>query len=110
MKPRRSRAQLEAAIENAGTDRERARAHYNLALFHDNNVRELEAISDYQRALKLGLPARLRGEALAWLASSFYKTGKPRDAKKSLALSRRQCREPKLRRFLDGLERRIDRR
>jgi hypothetical protein len=37
---RRSRTALERAIGEALTKEERALAHYNLALFHDNNGRE----------------------------------------------------------------------
>ena len=89
MRKRRSRAVLLRAIEEAGSDNHRALAHFELALFHDNNGRE--------------------AEALAWLASSLYKTGRPYDAMQRLAQSSAVAQDARLLRFLVGLERRIQR-
>ncbi|HZU13259.1 MAG TPA: tetratricopeptide repeat protein [Chloroflexota bacterium] len=109
MRNRRSLSALSAAVDQAGTRHDRAVAHYNLALFHDNNGREAEAIPHYEQALALGLSLPLRAEALAWLASSLYKTGRP-----SAALERAQealalTDDADLRGFLLRLTRRIAR-
>jgi tetratricopeptide (TPR) repeat protein len=109
MKRRRSLAVLEAAVEAASTRRHRALALLNLGLFHDNNSREARAIPYYRRALRLGLEREARAQALAWLASSLYKTGHPRLALSSLRKSRSATRDTELREFLDGLERRVRR-
>ena len=84
-------------------------AYYQLALFHDNNTREAEAIPNYEQALRLGLAGETRAQALAWLASSFHKIGNPRRAISALAKARAATRDAALRKFLDGLERRIRR-
>jgi hypothetical protein len=104
---RRSLSQLQTAVTQARSRRDKATAHYHLALFHDNNSREAEAIPHYLDALALGLPRAVKVQALAWLASSLHKTGSPERAlanvRKSLALAS----DPQLREFLDGLERRV---
>jgi len=109
LKRRRNLAQLQAAIEQARTQRARASAYYQLALFHDNNAREALAIPNYEHAIRLGLSGETRAKAFAWLASSFYKTGKPRRAIRSLAKARAATGDAALEKFLDGLERRITR-
>jgi len=108
-KPRRNRVQSEQAIAAARTLQEKALAHFQLALFHDNNARERDAIPNYEAALRLGLDSSRHAEALAWLASSLYKTGQPGIALAKIAESRRRTRDPELRMFLDGLERRVRR-
>jgi hypothetical protein len=108
-KPRRNRVQLEQAIAAARTLQEKALAHFQLALFHDNNARERDAIPNYEAALRLGLDSSRHAGALAWLASSLYKTGQPGIALAKIAESRRRTRDPELRMFLDGLERRVRR-
>jgi hypothetical protein len=80
MKRRRNLARLHLAIKQARTRSARASAYYELALFHDNNAREVEAIPNYEQALRLGLSGETRAQAFAWLASSFHKTGLPRRA------------------------------
>jgi Tetratrico peptide repeat len=110
MKPRRNRAQLERIVEQSRTAHARALAELNLAVFHDNNSREVEAIPHYRRAIRLGLPAPIRTEALAWLASSLYKAGAPRAGLRCLRASRRLIPRAALSGFLDALERRIIRR
>ncbi len=107
MRPRRSRRRLKAAVAAAHTSRAKALANYRLGLFHDNNSREKDAVSHYERALRYGLPARLRAEALAWLASSLCKTARPRAALRRIRQSRNLARDAALRRFLDSLERRV---
>ncbi len=109
MKTRRSLAALLRAVERAGADDSRARVHFELAVFHDNNGREAEAVPQYEAAIGLGLDRRRNAEALAWLASSLYKTGRPHDAMRRLTQARAVALDAKLGRFLDGLERRIRR-
>ena len=109
MKTRRSPANLLRAVERAGADDSRARVHFELAVFHDNNGREAEAVPQYEAAIGLGLDKRRNAEALAWLASSLYKTGRPHDAMRRLTQARAVALDAKLGRFLDGLERRIRR-
>jgi tetratricopeptide (TPR) repeat protein len=109
MKRRRNLAQLELAIEQARTRSARASAYYQLALFHDNNAREAEAIPNYEKALRLGLSGESRAQAFAWLASSLHKTGRPRRAMKALEQARAATRDAALKKFLDGLERRVRR-
>jgi len=109
MKPRRNRAQLERAAARARSRREKALASFNLAVFHDNNAREPKAIPHYQRALRLGLPSTVRADALAWLASSLYKSGRPRRALSTIGRARRIARDAELLKFLYGLERRVRR-
>jgi tetratricopeptide (TPR) repeat protein len=106
---RRNRKHLERAIEAAPTGRERAGAHYDLAVFHDNNSREAEAIPHYERALELGLESPTRARALAWLASSLYKTGRPREALARVEEAFALAEERELIGFLQGLRRRVDR-
>ncbi len=109
MKTRRNLAALLRAVERAGADDSRARVHFELAVFHDNNGREAEAVPQYEAAIGLGLDRRRNAEALAWLASSLYKTGRPHDAMRRLTQARAVALDAKLGRFLDGLERRIRR-
>ena len=65
MKTRRSLASLLRAVERAGADDSRARAHFELAVFHDNNGREAEAVPQNEAAIGLGLDKRRNAEALA---------------------------------------------
>ena len=96
-------------LKGPGADDSRARVHFELAVFHDNNGREAEAVPQYEAAIGLGLDKRRNAEALAWLASSLYKTGRPHDAMRRLTQARAVALDAKLGRFLDGLERRIRR-
>ena len=107
MRKRRSFATLHRRVEEAGTDGIRAVAHFELAVFHDNNGREAEAVPHYEVAIHLGLDEKRHAEALAWLASSLHKTGRPQDALGQLAQARALARDAPLRRFLVRLERRI---
>ena len=109
MKKPRSRTALEDAVDRAESARSKAIALYRLALFHDNNSRESVAIPLYESAIKNGLPLPLKAKALAWLASSFYKTGRPQHALTRMRQSREIAKSRELRRFLDGLEARIAR-
>ena len=106
---RRSLAALTAALERATTRVAKARAHYELGLFHDNNGREAQAIPHYRKALALGLDPTVVPEALAWLASSLFKTGQPEEATKRAHQALRQTTDPTLRAFLERLLRRIER-
>ena len=64
---RRSLASLTSALERASTRRAKARAHFELALFHDNNGREAQAIPHYRNALALGVdPAGRRSKRSGW--------------------------------------------
>ena len=107
-KLRRSLAALEDAVERATSSGERALALYELALFHDNNSREAEAVPFYQRAIRTGLPMNLEAQALAWLASSLYKIGDPKGAMTQFRRAREIAKSRDLRRFLDRFEARID--
>src|SRR5581483_5304975 len=93
-------------IIQAKNKKAKAIAHYNLGLFHDNNGREKEAILNYLKALKFGLEKKIKSQALAWLASSLYKTGKPKEALKRIKESKK-IGDKKLQQFLMGLEKRI---
>ena len=106
---RRSLASLTAALEKATTEGEEAHAHNNLALFHDNNGREAQAIPHYRKALKLGIDPGVVPEALAWLASSLHKTGHPAEASLRAGHALRLTTDSSLERFLLRLLRRIDR-
>ena len=79
MRKRRSLATLLKAVEEAGTGDSRALAHFELALFHDNNGRELEAVPQYEAAISIGLDKKKNVATLTSLASSLNKTGRPRD-------------------------------
>ncbi|MEX1111897.1 MAG: tetratricopeptide repeat protein [Candidatus Andersenbacteria bacterium] len=104
---RRNRKQLEARVAEAKTQKDKARTYYELALFHDNNSREKEAIPYYRKAIALGLDQKTKGEAYAWLASSLYKANQTRNSLKYIKLSRDIAQSKKLNKFLDGLEKRI---
>ena len=106
---RRSLASLTSALERASTRRAKARAHFELALFHDNNGREAQAIPHYRRALALGVAPAVEPEALAWLASSLHKTGHSAEARRQAFEALRLARDPALRRFLMRLLGRMDR-
>jgi tetratricopeptide (TPR) repeat protein len=106
---RRSLPLLEAAITQAEGKSGRALAYYRLGVFHDNNSREDGAIPNYLTAIRLGLPQAVKAEALAWLASSYYKTGHLREAMRRLAQSSKIASDPKLIAFLNRLEGRIQR-
>ena len=97
------------AVETAPSGRDRAIAHYNLGLFHDNNGREVEAVPQYEAALRLGLDTPTESKSLAWLASSLYKTGSPEEALKRVRQSRSLASDARLIRFLVRLEGRIHR-
>lgn len=104
---RRNRKRLELAIEEAANKKERVIAYYNLGLFHDNNSRESEAIPNYRLALKFGLSGKMKSQALTWLASSLYKTGKRKEALK-VCLKAQKIADKKLQKFLLGLHKRIE--
>ncbi len=108
-KKRCSLAALTAALERATTKDAMARAHYELGLFHDNNGREGQAIPHYREALVLGLVPTVVPEALAWLASSLFKTGKPEEASLKAFQALGLTTDPSLKGFLVRLLRRIDR-
>jgi tetratricopeptide (TPR) repeat protein len=104
---RRSARQLANDVAAARGRSAKALAYYQLALFHDNNSREREAIPNYQRAIKLGLPRATKAAALAWLASSLYKTGSSKAAIARLNQSAEIAMDLELLQFLEGLRRRI---
>ena len=104
---RRNKKQLEASISSASNKRDRALAYYNLGIFHDNNSRETEAIPNYLKAIELGLNNETKAKALAWLASSLYKTGEPKEGWKKLQQSQAITTDKDLIKFLTGLQKRI---
>ena len=106
---RRSLVSLTAALDQATTKKAKARAHYDLALFHDNNGREAQAIPHYRKALALGISPVVKAEAFAWLASSLFKTGSHTEAASSAHQALGLTQDLSLRRFLVRLLRRIDR-
>ena len=59
-KRRRNLSSLAKALDQATTKSERAQAHYELALFHDNNGREAQAIPHYESAIALGIDHALQ--------------------------------------------------
>jgi len=107
MTTRRDRRTLERAIAEAGTIGEQAMAHYHLAVFHDNNSCEAEAIPHYERALALGLDRDTQAHALAWLASSLYKTNRAAAAEERVEDALALASDPNLTQFLHGLRGRI---
>jgi Tetratrico peptide repeat len=104
----RSLNDLTAQLAQARNRDQRAEAHLQLALFHDNNSREAAAVPHYGAAPGYGLRGETKAQALAWLASSLYKTGNSREAKLRLAQALRITSDDELRRFLEGLRKRID--
>jgi tetratricopeptide (TPR) repeat protein len=104
---RRSSKELLRAVENAGSAAKKARALYELALFHDNNSREAEAVPLYQKALQLGLDRTREAMARAWLASSLSKTKRPREALQQISLALKLAKRGKLRDFLLRLKTKI---
>ena len=106
---RRSLASLKLALDQASTKSAKADAHFNLALFHDNNGREAQAVPHYRSALALGVDAAVEAKALAWLASSLYKTGYASEARKQALQALSLTKDPTLSRFLTRLLRRIER-
>lgn len=109
LRKRRSLASLTSALCAASTKSAKAQAHFNLALFHDNNAREAQAIPHYRRALGLGLDSAVVPKALAWLASSLYKTGHDSEARRQALHALSLSTDPALSGFLTRLLRRIER-
>ena len=109
MRKRRSLVSLTAALDQATSTKAKARAHYDLALFHDNNGREAQAIPHYRQALAVGIDPGLEAEAFAWLASSLFKTGSHTEATSSARQALCLTQDPELEGFLVRLQRRIDR-
>ncbi|HEY1661219.1 MAG TPA: hypothetical protein VGI03_02270 [Verrucomicrobiae bacterium] len=105
---RRNLHRLLDALKSAKGTKAKALAHYQLALFHDNNSREPEAIPHYRKAIRCGLSGRLEAMARAWLASSLCKTGDHRGAAKECGRALKMACDPKLLKFLRGLQGRID--
>jgi hypothetical protein len=105
--PRRNLKQLEQAVESARSNRARAVALYRLAVFHDNNGGEVVAIPLYRRAISLGLDRKIEVFAIAWLASSLFKTGRSTAAMRCVRRAMGMSPPRGLRVFLTGLQRRI---
>jgi hypothetical protein len=107
MVTRRSRTRLERQLAGAKGEIEAARAHYALALFHDNNSRETDAIPHYETALTLGVDETIVPYCLAYLASSLHKTGRSRQALRRALEAEAAALDPALMRFLASLKLRI---
>jgi hypothetical protein len=105
---RRSLSRLKADVAEAKRAGDIALAHYRLALFHDNNSREHEAIPHYLAALAHGLPPPLKAETHAWLASSYFKTGVTEAARAQAQLAVQEANDAKLRAFAMRLVSRIE--
>jgi hypothetical protein len=101
------RRRLERQVADAKSKIEAAQAHYELALFHDNNSREADAIPHYETALTLRLNPAILPYCLAYLASSLHKTGHPREARRRALEAEAASVNPALTRFLAGLKLRI---
>lgn len=99
---------LAKALDRAATGGAKAQAHYDLALFHDNNGREAQAIPHYESALRLGI-GEAESEARAWLASSLYKTGHHTEASEMARQALGLTEDPSLSRFLARLLQRLER-
>jgi tetratricopeptide (TPR) repeat protein len=104
---RRSQSGLEEELGRADSDSKRASAYFELAVFHDNNGREGEAIPHYEAALERGLPDESRAQCLAWLASSLYKTGRPKEAMERLQQAQQGTSDRELMGFLHRLDGRV---
>jgi tetratricopeptide (TPR) repeat protein len=105
---RRSLGSLTEALDQAASKSAKAQAHYDLALFHDNNSREARAIPHYESALALGVHHTVESETLAWLASSLHKTGRHAEASQRASQALGLTEDPSLKRFLSKLLRRAD--
>jgi hypothetical protein len=105
---RRSLKELQGAVESATGRTKKALALYELAVFHDNNSRETVAVPIYQRAIRFGLDRKHEAMARAWLASSLYKTSRPREAQKQISGASKLAQHPRLKKFLAGLSKRIE--
>jgi len=106
---RRRISELEQALLDAPSRSAKALAHFRLAVFHDNNGREIEAIARYRAAIRLGLRGIQAAQARAWLASSYWKVDRPRQALAQIAeLSRRRL-PADLRAWVGRLDRRVRR-
>lgn len=104
---RRNLSQMLLALKNAKNAKDKATACYQLGLFQDNNSWEAEAIPYYRKAIRYGLDGKLEALARSWLASSLYKTGNFRGATRECRKAMKMTREPKLLKFLMGLQTRI---
>ena len=108
MRKYRNLKSLELALQNAKGKYEKGVAYYRIGLFHDNNSREAMAIPFYKKALQLDLDASTKAKALAWLASSLYKTGKSKQALSKVNKSIVVSRDKRLKQFLVRLKNRIE--
>ena len=104
---KRNKEQLEERIIKARNIRSKAIAYYNLAVFHDNNAREAKAIPNYLNALKFGMESKIKAKCLAWLASSLYKTNKPKAGLQRCREAMKINKDKKLQKLLIGLKKRI---
>ncbi|MGH8227132.1 MAG: tetratricopeptide repeat protein [Steroidobacteraceae bacterium] len=86
-----------------------ALAHFELAVFHDNNDREAEAIPHYAAAIRRGLKGARAVRARAWLASSYWKVGRPDSALQLIGGLHGARMSPELRAWIDRLEGRLTR-
>lgn len=107
MMKKRSLKDLEEKITIARTKKQKARAYYKLGLFHDNNSREIKAIPYYKKAIVFGLDKPTKAKALAYLASSMYKTNNSKKAIKKLNTALKITKNIKLRKFLLRLKNKI---
>jgi tetratricopeptide (TPR) repeat protein len=108
-KRRRSLPELEHRLTTIPPGPGLAHAHYDLALFHDNNSREADAIPHYEEALLQNLDATARPYCLAYLASSLYKIGQLDDAKDRATEALSESDDQDLTNFVVGLLSRIER-
>jgi Tetratrico peptide repeat len=106
---RRRLSELEQGLLDARSRSAKALAHSRLAVFHDNNGREAEAIPHYRAAIRQGLRGIQAAQAHAWLASSYWKVGRPRQALAWIAALRRRRLSADLHAWVGRLEGRVRR-
>jgi hypothetical protein len=105
---RQSEKRLLERLASAKSIKTKAVSHLDIAIFHDNYGRESQAIPHYVQALKFGLAGRQKMEALVWLASSYWKTGRPKLALASISRIQGGRDNRELRAWIRRLQKRID--
>ncbi len=109
MRRRRSLKLLQRDIKKAKNDRAKAEAYFALALFHDNRSREAKAIPNYRNAICYGLLKEKKSRALAYLASSLWKTGQPEKAIGNARIAERFTHDSAFKTWIKRLVARIER-
>lgn len=106
---RRRLSELEQALRDAPSRSAKALAHFRLAVFHNNDGREVEAIAHCRAAIRRGLGGRQAVQAHAWLANRYCKVGRPQHALRCIAELRRRRLPTDVRAWVGRLEGRVRR-